>query len=59
MIVLSTIEAKYMASVQAIKEGIWMTKFMKELGYVKKRKVMVIQCDDQGVGIIDEEPHPT
>ncbi len=48
-----------MASVQAIKEGIWMTKFMKELGYVKKRKVMVIQCDDQGVGIIDEEPHPT
>jgi hypothetical protein len=34
--VLSTIEAKYMASAQATKEGIWMTKFMKELGYMKK-----------------------
>jgi hypothetical protein len=33
-IVLSTTEAEYMASTQATKETIWMTKFMKELGYM-------------------------
>ncbi len=31
-IVLSMIEAEYMASTQATKEAIWMTKLMKELG---------------------------
>jgi hypothetical protein len=25
-----------------------MTKFMKELGYMKEKKVMVIWCDNQG-----------
>jgi hypothetical protein len=28
-------EAEYMASTQATKEAIWMTKFMKELEYMK------------------------
>jgi hypothetical protein len=41
-IVLSTTEAEYMASSQATKEAIWMRGFMKELGYMKKKKVMVI-----------------
>ncbi len=42
-------KAKYMASMQATKESIWMTKIMKELWYIKKKKAMVIQCDNQGV----------
>jgi hypothetical protein len=42
-------EAEYMASTQATKEAIWMTKFMKELGYMKEKKAIVIRCDKQGV----------
>jgi hypothetical protein len=41
-IALSTTEAEYMASTQATKEAIWMTKLMKELGYMKEKKAMVI-----------------
>jgi len=41
-ITLSTTEVEYMASTQATKEAIWMTKLMKELGYMKKKKAMVI-----------------
>jgi len=44
-IVLSTTKAEYMASMQATKEAIWMTKLVKELGYMKEKKAMVIQCD--------------
>jgi hypothetical protein len=51
-ITLSTIEVEYMASTQTTKEMIWMTKLMKELGYMKEKKAMVIHCDYQGV--IDE-----
>jgi hypothetical protein len=47
-IALSTTEAEYMASMQATKEAIWMAKFMKELGYMKEKKAMVIRCDNQG-----------
>jgi hypothetical protein len=43
---LSTMEVKYMANTQATKEAIWMTKFMKELRYMKEKKVMMIQCDN-------------
>jgi hypothetical protein len=35
-------EAKYMASMQITKKTIWMTKFMKELGYMKEKKVITI-----------------
>jgi hypothetical protein len=33
---------EYMASMQATKEAIWMTKLMKELGYMKEKKAKVI-----------------
>jgi len=39
---LSITKAEYMASTQVIKEAIWMTKFMKELRYMKEKKGMVI-----------------
>jgi hypothetical protein len=35
-------EAEYMISTQGTKEAIWMTKLMKELGYMKDKKAMVI-----------------
>jgi hypothetical protein len=37
-----------MASTQATKEAIWMAKLMKELGYMKEKKAMMIRCDNQG-----------
>ncbi len=43
-----------MASTQATKEAIWMTKFMKELGYMKK--AMVIRCDNQGAISLTKNP---
>ncbi len=55
-IVLSTTEVEYMASMQATKEAIWIAKFMKELGYMKKKKAMVIRCDNQGAISLTKNP---
>jgi hypothetical protein len=41
-IALLMTKAEYMASTQATKEAIWMTKFIKEIGYMKEKKAMVI-----------------
>jgi predicted lipase len=48
IIALLTIKAEYMASTQATKEAIWMTKLMKELRYIKEKKAIMIRCDNQG-----------
>jgi hypothetical protein len=53
---LLMIEAKYMARTQATKETKWMTKFMKELGYMKEKKAMVIRCDNQGAISLMKNP---
>ncbi len=37
-----------MANTQATKEAIWITKLMMDLGYMEEKKMMVIQCDNQG-----------
>jgi hypothetical protein len=42
-IALSTTKAEYMASTQATKEAIWTTMIMKELGYMKEKKAMMIR----------------
>jgi len=55
-IALSTTEAEYMASTQATKEAIWMTKLMKELRYMKEKKAMVIRCDNQGAISLTKNP---
>jgi hypothetical protein len=47
---------EYMASTQATKGTIWMTKLMKELGYMKKKKAMVIRCDNQGAISLMKNP---
>jgi hypothetical protein len=52
---LSTTEAEYMASTQPTKEAIWMTKLMKELGYMKE-EAMVIRCDNQGAISLMKNP---
>jgi hypothetical protein len=44
-----------MASMQATKEAIWMAKLMKELGYMKK-KAMVIRRDNQGATSLTKNP---
>jgi hypothetical protein len=56
IVALSMTEAEYMASTQATKEAIWMTKLMKELGYMKEKKVMVIRCDNQGAISLTKNP---
>jgi hypothetical protein len=55
-IALSTREAKYMANTQAIKEAIWITKLMMNLGYMEEKKVMVIRCNNQGVISLTKNP---
>jgi KUP system potassium uptake protein len=55
-IALSMTKAKYMISTQATKEAIWMTKLMKKLGYMKEKKAMVIQCDNQGAISLTKNP---
>jgi hypothetical protein len=45
-----------MTSMQTTKEAIWMTKFMKELGYIKEKKPMVIQCDNQAIISLMKNP---
>jgi hypothetical protein len=55
-IALSTTEAEYMANTQAIKETIGITKLMMDLGYMEKKKVMVIQCDNQGAISLTKNP---
>ncbi len=45
-----------MASTQATKEAVWMTKLVKELGYMKQKKEMVIQCDNQGAISLTKNP---
>jgi hypothetical protein len=37
-----------MANTQATKEAIWITKSMMDLGYIEEKKVMLIQCNNQG-----------
>jgi len=56
IITLSMTKAEYMVSMQVTKEAIWMTKLMKELGYMKEKKVMVIRCDNQGVISLMKNP---
>jgi predicted lipase len=45
-----------MASMQATKKTIWMTKIMKELRYMKEKKAMVIHCDNQGAISLMKNP---
>jgi hypothetical protein len=45
-----------MASTQATKEAIWITKLMMDLGYMEEKKVMVIRCDNQGAISLTKNP---
>ncbi len=56
IIILWMTKAEYMASTQTTKKAIWMTKLMKELGYMKEKKAMVIQCDNQGAISLTKNP---
>jgi hypothetical protein len=55
-IALSITESKYMANMQAIKESMWITKLMMDLGYMEEKKVMVIRCDNQGTISLTKNP---
>jgi hypothetical protein len=45
-----------MVNTHAMKETIWITKLMKKLGYMKKKKVTVIQCDNQSAISLIKNP---
>jgi hypothetical protein len=55
-IALSTMEAEYMANMQATKKSIWITKLMMDLGYMEEKKMMVIGCDNQGAISLTKNP---
>ncbi len=49
-------EVEYMVNMQVTKEAIWITKLMMDLGYMEEKKVMVIQCDNQGAISLTKNP---
>jgi hypothetical protein len=53
----STTEAEYIAALEATKEGVWMKKFMIELGVVPSvQGPMEIYCDNNGAIAQAKEP---
>ncbi|KAJ8511698.1 hypothetical protein OPV22_002132 [Ensete ventricosum] len=53
----STIEAEYIAAAEAAKKGVWMKKFIKDLGVVPSSvKPIPIYCDNNGVIAQAKEP---
>ncbi len=45
-----------MVNMHATKETIWITKLMMDLRYMEDKKVMVIQCDNQGAISLTKNP---
>jgi lipoate-protein ligase A len=45
-----------MVNTQATKEAIWITKLMTDLGYMEEKKMMLIQCDNQGAISLTKNP---
>ncbi len=45
-----------MANMQATKEAICITKLMMDLKYMEEKKVMVIQCNNQGAISLTKNP---
>ena len=46
----STMEAEYVASCEAVKEAIWLKKFLSDLGVVRSEQVPItLFCDNSGV----------
>ncbi len=45
-VALSLTEAKYMAETQAMKEAIWLRRFLSEIGYFHDNNVVIIQADN-------------
>jgi hypothetical protein len=45
-----------MVNTQATKKTIWITKLMMDLGYMEEKKVMVIQCNNQGEISLTKNP---
>jgi hypothetical protein len=55
-ITLSTTKVEYMANTQATKEAISIAKMVMDLKYMEEKKVMVIQCNNQGVISLTKNP---
>ena len=54
-IALSSMEAKYMALCQAVKESVWMVDFLKDLG-ISVQDSMVVNADNQGSIALAKNP---
>ena len=56
-IVDSTMEAKYVAALEAAKEAVWLRKFLMQLGVIAKVvDPMILHCDNSGVVAQAKEP---
>ena len=55
-VVLSTMEAEYMAITEAAKELKWMCQFLAELGCDDHRSAMVLKSDNQGAIALAKNP---
>ena len=53
----STMEAEYVATLEAAKEAVWLRKFIMELGVIAKAiDPMILYCDNSGVVAQAKEP---
>ena len=53
-VALSTCEAEYMALAEALKEGIWLIRVLKDLGKVERQ--FTVFCDNQGAIALSANP---
>ena len=53
-VALSTCEAEYMALAEALKEGMWLSRVLKDLGYLQD--CFILFCDNQGAIALSENP---
>ena len=53
----STMEAEYVASCEAVKEAIWLKKFLSDLGVVRSEQVPItLFCDNSGAVAQSKDP---
>ena len=53
----STMEAEYVAALEAVKEAIWLRNFLRDLEVIPNlEQPMVVYCDNSGVVANNKEP---
>ena len=46
LVILSTVKAEYVAATHAVKEAVWLRRFISEV-FLPLSKLMILHCDNQ------------